>query len=185
MDDKIIYLAGYIKGMGKMMRKDIDFVNKAKGILERSKEIDIPIDPINIANYNDIDVYAIEFTNENISGVISKKDNKTTILVNENESYNRQRFTVAHELGHYFLHMNEDKTYEELYRDGRSTLEEVEANKLGAELLMPSEKVINKFNEIIALKKSEKEIISHLSDLFKVSEEAMGYKLMNLGLIRG
>ncbi len=42
----------------------------------------------------------------NISGLIYKEDNKYFILVNDNYSLTRQYFTIAHELGHYFLHKN-------------------------------------------------------------------------------
>jgi len=43
-----------------------------------------------------------------VSGQLIKLDTKSgddwEIVVNEEHSSNRQRFTIAHELGHYFLH---------------------------------------------------------------------------------
>ena len=43
-----------------------------------------------------------------ISGALQKHGKTYTILVNEDESDVRARFTIAHELGHYFLHVKDD-----------------------------------------------------------------------------
>ena len=41
---------------------------------------------------------------DEISGAIIRKDDRVIIAVNPTHHMNRQRFTIAHELGHYFLH---------------------------------------------------------------------------------
>jgi len=75
---------------------------------------------------------------------------KFVILVDDSESYVRQRFTAAHEIGHFVLHKDQIKngvTDNYLLRsDGFSTLSEQQANRFAADLLMPFplvEKLIN------------------------------------------
>src|SRR5437764_12493286 len=41
---------------------------------------------------------------DEISGALIRKQGRAIIAVNPAHHENRQRFTIAHELGHYFLH---------------------------------------------------------------------------------
>lgn len=77
-------------------------------------------------------------------GSIRKQDNGFVIYVSPFQSIERRKFTIAHELGHLFLHMgyrinsdlwNKQKnaTY---YRAGDSLME-YQANEFAAALLMP------------------------------------------------
>jgi len=74
------------------------------------------------------------------------------IGVNKKHSAVRQRFTIAHELGQ----------------------SERGANDFAAELLMPSDFVRPAFEKSPS--------VSALAPTFEVSELAMGYRLLNLGL---
>jgi hypothetical protein len=63
-----------------------------------------------------------------------------SILVNAAEPYVRQRFTMAHEIGHFVLHL--DKIGDELvdntfYRSRLSNALEAQANQYAADILMP------------------------------------------------
>lgn len=71
----------------------------------------VPVNVISIAKAYGIDVYETEFNNE-ISGIIryDKEREKYEIIVNKNNAWVRKRFTIAHELGHYFLHRDMLKT---------------------------------------------------------------------------
>lgn len=80
-----------------------------------------------------------------ISGEIKPDEDANAgfiIRVNRHEHKNRQRFTLAHELAHYFLHRNEigngiqDNV---LYRSQLTDKREAEANRLAADILMPWE----------------------------------------------
>ena len=80
----------------------------------------------------------------NISSCIRTQDNSCKIFYNGNHPLARQRFTVAHELAHCLLHKNElQEEYLEniLLRGGLSNQLESEANRLGADILMPSEAI--------------------------------------------
>lgn len=66
------------------------------------------------------------------------------ITVSPNQSKQRMRFTIAHELGHLFLHMgfpSETSEKLEMYRIGASE-QEYQANEFAACLLMPEKKFI-------------------------------------------
>lgn len=124
-------------------------------------------------NYN-IKIKLAIFNEDNISGMMNFKTN--TIYVNTDESPKIINFTIAHELGHYFLHKdfylaNSDK-YEVLYRkpidSQENTYMETEANTFAAHLLVPK-KVLDKYHEIAS--------IESLSNLFAVSEDVIRYRL--------
>lgn len=79
----------------------------------------------------------------NISGMLVRghgEEQKWIIRVNKRNSRQRQRFTVAHEIAHYLLHIEEigrEITDDTFYRSELSDEREREANRLAAEILMP------------------------------------------------
>jgi Zn-dependent peptidase ImmA (M78 family) len=140
------------------------------------------IDLEKIAESLHISIVPYEFS-DNISGVFIRKDKKLYLGVNSTQHEHRQRFTIAHEIGHYLLHSRETLHYdtqpefskgEQFFRAGNiSTLEETEANHFAAELLMP-EDLVKKLTE------SGTTSIQELAEKFDVSEDAMKYRLANL-----
>ena len=78
----------------------------------------------------------------------------------------RKKFTLAHELGHHFLHQGMKLRLDNLdySSNSKDTLEEIEANYFAATLLMPRELLLR----LIDQKKSVEEI----SDYFQVSLSA-------------
>lgn len=128
---------------------------------------------------------------EGVSGVLMIDKGVSKIGYNATESYVRQRFTLAHELGHFELHCkNKDK---ELFVDNTKYLfrkqpkgsieaqREKEANEFAAALLMPKTLVKKEFNLLLENGYfSDDEIISSLAKKFKVSQIAMTYRLKNL-----
>lgn len=129
-----------------------------------------------------------------ISGMLYREGRKVIIGVNENDGRTRQRFTVAHEIGHLTLHRGrpmilDHKVHENIEINMRdttqpSTQEEVQANAFAAELLMPEpllRDAVGKAPKRILL--SDDDLVKHLYKLFEVSAEAMRYRLINLGLI--
>lgn len=84
----------------------------------------------------------------NITGMIEKsKDDGYVITVNERDPLTRQRFTMAHELGHYIYHrarigdgVDDDRLYRSTgkYKTSRIGMaQETQANQFAANLLMP------------------------------------------------
>lgn len=83
----------------------------------------------------------------------------------------RDRFTIAHELGHYFLHSNMGEKQIKVGRSG-SSLVEWEANWFAASLLMPSKSFINCLQEDYT--------IPALSREFLVSQQAASIRKKDL-----
>ncbi|WP_061232542.1 ImmA/IrrE family metallo-endopeptidase [Leptospira noguchii] len=86
----------------------------------------------------------------------------------------RDRFTIAHELGHYFLHSDQGETPIQVERNGSDRLE-WEANWFAAAFLMPESEVKTSWEKY--------KNISVLSTYFQVSYSAMSVRLQNLSLI--
>jgi Zn-dependent peptidase ImmA (M78 family) len=85
---------------------------------------------------------------DNISGAIQKDGEGYKIVVNRNHSLTRQRFTVAHEIGHYIYHRDllgagtgDTRAYRAEGTDFPNPkitpLQERQANTFAANLLMP------------------------------------------------
>ncbi len=145
-----------------------------------SRVAQLPVDPIRIAGALGIEVFTARMR-AGVSGTLSKTAGEDpTIYLNRYDSENRQRFTCAHELGHYVRRTAQgDLDYD--FVDARNKLastgrdpEEIYANQFAAELLMPA-----------ALVKQEHKRGAgpvRLALRFGVSDDAMGYRLDTLGL---
>jgi len=157
---------------------------KVNSLLEELGINSPPINVEDIAKYLGITFKFIDFENDQISGLLVKKTNKVILAINHIHSDNRQRFTIAHELGHFLFHMNTPIFVDEspYFRNTRSSKgvdsEEIEANNFAAELLMP-EKLITKSMEQIDVSNSN--AISALAEQYNVSIEALVFRLLNLG----
>lgn len=124
------------------------------------------------------------------SGFTLRNSNVVTIGINQNTSAKRQRFTIAHELGHYFLHEGKplivDKSIRVSFRDDVSSMatetEEIQANAFAADLLMPSGWVRDCTRDLVESVRNRDDLIARLASRFNVSEEAMTYRLINLGI---
>jgi len=129
-----------------------------------------------------------------VSGMVHcRADGSGVIGVNSEHSKTRQRFTIAHELGHLLLHADEKFHIDEkrplARRDEVSSQatdpREIEANQFAAELLMPDAWVRA---SVDALVEDEPEItvedaIEELARTYGVSTVAMTHRLTNLKII--
>jgi Zn-dependent peptidase ImmA (M78 family) len=129
---------------------------------------------------------------DDVSGMLYRRGATTVMVVNAQHHPHRQRFTIAHEIGHHRLHDSD------AYLDGNSTLrfrdgtsatgtdrEEREANAFAASLLMPAPWVQDRFIRLVGRRRAidEGDAIAQLAQRFDVSEQAMRFRLVNLGLI--
>ena len=137
----------------------------------------IPIDLGTILEKLKIKLYEVEFDNPTVAGAYNKSAN--AIYVASQDQKTRQFFSVAHELGHYFL--NPRKASEIFYRnqlnqfDNHYPVDEQEANWFAASLLMPRELVKKIWQE----EKSEAIVAAQ----FGVSASAAHWRLKNLNII--
>lgn len=128
---------------------------------------------------------------DDISGMLFREAGKIVIGINSAHAITRQRFTMAHEIGHLMMHkgaMFVDKTLR-LNRDAKSSLaidpREIEANRFAADLLMPANLVIAEAKKRLSKKPNIKEnsLVKELAVAFKVSGQAMEIRLTNLGVL--
>jgi Zn-dependent peptidase ImmA (M78 family) len=126
-----------------------------------------------------------------LSGMTYRQDDVVVIGINSNHHRRRQRFTLAHELGHFRMHPGKpllvDSSIKVDFRDNVSSLatdqQEIEANQFAAALLMPETLVRNRMRASLdAGVRGRDRLVAELADAFDVSTEAMGYRLINLGL---
>lgn len=108
--------------------------------IQRAREIarcySLPISLEKVCNDGGIDLYFCDL--EGIAACYMERHGKQLILVNDTASRERQRFSIAHELGHYALNhgpMMFTMTAEQI--PPRPPQCEVDSNKFAAELLMP------------------------------------------------
>ena len=118
---------------------------EARKVLDKYDLNNLPIDVEKLCRDLKIPVHYVDFSSverkvgKKISGAIQKDDGAYTILVNEDESDVRIRFTIAHELGHYLLgHLGTDKTNLNREYHNIKPVHETEADMFAARLLAPA-----------------------------------------------
>lgn len=167
----------------------------AKQLLNDCGCDELPVNLEKIADYKKIKLVKHDF-GEDVYGVLIMKDGKYTIGYEKNNSPVRQRFTIAHELGHFILGHNKDgvnidtitKNYQSLptvlFRNNDSStgefIQEREANAFAAALLMPQDLLIEKFE---SRRFSRDFSMEGFAKEFNVSTQAMAYRLDKLGLL--
>lgn len=146
-----------------------------------------PVPVERIAEREGIAVCALP-ASDDISGAIVRKGAEVIIAVNPSHATTRRRFTIAHELGHFFLHSelmeHVDHDFRVSWRDNTSSTavnwKEIQANQFAANLLMPTSFLQRDLN---LLDKIDDNSIRWLSKRYHVSPLAMQIRLTNLGLV--
>ncbi len=171
-----------------------DVIKKAKEIREKYNPNDLAVFPYkNIeSSFEDLNIFTGDLNDDDILGAISYKSdsNVFNIYINTVKSKKRQYFTIAHELGHYFLH-KEDLKREKILVDPESLLDgnrvffslssedlnrlEIEADNFAINLIAPEESIKKAWG---VLKNPEK-----CADFFNIPLSLMSAKLEKIGLI--
>jgi Zn-dependent peptidase ImmA (M78 family) len=122
-------------------------------------------------------------------GFTIKKDNDIVIFTNSCSRLSREIFTLAHEIGHVILHLDDENSFidDNVTINGRSTDEkEQEANYFAACLLMPSDDV-DRFIDLEIQDFQEKGLsamdIARIMSEFNVSFDMALNRLESLGVI--
>jgi Zn-dependent peptidase ImmA (M78 family) len=174
-----------------MFTKDV--INNVADLVRSSLGLSLPYDPEKAVEtlggriIQDVDDMAID--------AYIKKDGEDgfVISLNGKKPFLRERFTIAHELGHLFLHMgflinkdlwkNQNTEFQDsaYYRmSGNYSQEESEANEFAAAFLMPREE----FKAQIYSNPSDNRIdIRAIADYFQVSPSAVLTRAKWLGYV--
>lgn len=127
-----------------------------------------------------------------LSGMVHRgPEGPAVIGVNSSHPNTRQRFTIAHEIGHLLLHRAEGFHLDDRFvfglRSERSSLAadayEIEANQFAAELLMP-EMFLRRDLGARELDPETDDTIGELAGRYGVSTQAMTIRLSRFGYLR-
>ncbi|HEX3464943.1 MAG TPA: ImmA/IrrE family metallo-endopeptidase [Candidatus Elarobacter sp.] len=166
---------------------DLEAVDRqANDLLTKFGVTQEPVDPVAIASSLGYRVRAVAFPDPDLAGQVSNRSGEIVIDVSGFDSRVRQRFTIAHEIGHAQLHLAGRQT---AFVDLAGTLnratnnaldkavdrKELAANRFGAALLMPAEWV----KRAVA----QHQTLDQLASRFGVSRSAMRHRLNSLGLV--
>jgi Zn-dependent peptidase ImmA (M78 family) len=169
----------------RLGRKIEDAANE---LLERHKILSPPVNVEKIALAEGVSVERAALAKD-ISGFLFRSDSSAIIGVNAKHALVRQRFTIAHELGHLFLkhkcdsEVHVDKNFVLKFRDEISVTgedpHEVHANNFAACLLMPRRMLVEDVHareyDLI-----DDESISQLAHRYNVSVQALMIRLSRL-----
>jgi Zn-dependent peptidase ImmA (M78 family) len=104
--------------------------------------------------------------------MVDSRESPPIISINADRSRTRQRFSIAHELGHLLLH-DPGQRFRDNFSSMGLDLREIQANQFAAKLLMPSW-MVNAYARVGAR-------LTALAGLFDVSPQAMRIRLEQLG----
>jgi Zn-dependent peptidase ImmA (M78 family) len=165
-------------------------------LLSEAGITDAPVDVESIARSLGADVNYSP-ADDSLSGFLLRNEETGTAVIGVNSEQHplRQRFTVAHELGHYLLHANErvhvdrrEAGFQVKLRNETSSagtdVEEMEANLFAAQLLMPAEFLRRDLAGYESLDVFEDDpLINYLKDKYQVSIRALTIRLTRLGYL--
>jgi Zn-dependent peptidase ImmA (M78 family) len=160
-------------------RADIGGIESTQDLHELARAHGIETSPFDVKAL--IKHLGIRFVNEpmpnHLSGCLYKEGSNWVIKVNSHHHPRRRRFTMAHELAHYFLHRNRKSNFSDqiLFRSDETDPMEREANRFAGELLMPED-------EVRLLLKSGENRVEDLAAHFGVSSLAMRVRAKQIGL---
>lgn len=174
------------------MSIDRIYIDKVADVVRSSLDLEIPISLSDLCRaIHRIKGKCMPISNEELDAdaIISTPDcqNNTTrftIQYQTNKPDTRIAFSIAHELGHLFLHMLDSNNQVipgmQRRRDLRSSKDELEANEFAAAFLMPEDEFIDCcYNHLI----DDKNInITEVARNFNVSVQAARVRGIVLGL---
>lgn len=119
-----------------------------------------------------------DFNKSNYGSIVVHGPNDFNIYLPQHTSILKDNFTIAHELGHYFLHSDQGDIRIRANRFGTGRIE-WEANWFAGSFLMPKEEIMRLYEEY-TVKYDENTSILILSKDFDVSPSAVEVRLKRL-----
>lgn len=118
-----------------------------------------------------------KFSKQKALAILLKTEKDKIIILNEHALKEDETFTIAHEIGHLFLHTDKDKP-QILCRHGEveDKEQEDEADYFAACLLMPEKAVLD------LVKKFEIPSVSKFADIFGVTSETARRRFVELNI---
>jgi Zn-dependent peptidase ImmA (M78 family) len=171
-----------------------EHIRKAVETLLREAGVKSPPVPVEkIARLRAAEIRYVSFEGD-MSGLLAREGDGYLIGVNALDAKTRQRFTIAHELGHLELgHLEQcgeqeilvDRHFKVMLRDEKSSQAsdpmEIEANAYAAELLMPTSMLIAERElRSSGIDYEDDELVQTLAIRYKVSRQPITFRLANM-----
>jgi Zn-dependent peptidase ImmA (M78 family) len=143
--------------------------------------------PVDIAEMAEKEGASISYERleDDLSGFFVRGKTNFVIGVNKWHPDTRQRFTIAHELGHHFLHNFDDVHVDRAFRF-RSPIsakavdiEEIEANTFAAWILIPERMLLSDIRSS-GIDLQDDDRIQELAVRYAVSQQSMSFRILNL-----
>lgn len=143
------------------LEKQMSFLNSNK-LLEYVRE-----------KLYDIGIYVFKdsFRDNSISGLCIYDDSFPIVLLNNKATFNRQLFTLFHEIYHIYT--------KEADVDFVARNEESACNNFASEFLIPEKDLLNEIETVDELE--DKNVIDDLAKRYNVSADAIMYRLVKMG----
>jgi len=186
------------------MRKAIEA--KVQELFAATNILEPPVDLDRIAAHLHVPV-RYEFLPKDISGFLHRDGEAAAIVVNKKHMPARQRFTIAHEIGHLVFNHNRDQVHVDktylvgLRRDGKelqgslkfradappNTIavhdpEETQANAFAGALLMPRKMLERDLEQALRYGIFDDDLLTVLVDRYEVSMQALVIQLNTLNM---
>ncbi len=147
------------------LEKQVSFPNANK-LLEYARE-----------KLYDIGIYVFKdsFRDNSISGLCIYDDSFPIVLLNNKATFNRQLFTLFHEIYHIYT--------KEADVDFVARNEESACNTFASEFLIPEKDLLNEIEMVDEL--VNKSVIDDLAKRYNVSADAIMYRLVKMGKLDG
>ncbi|SDA73162.1 protein of unknown function [Butyrivibrio sp. INlla18] len=184
----------YVKEIRKNIRNDSYIPEAVKIILAQNGIDKYPINVFDIAKKLSFAIKYASFQDDAISGIlwdgiepisVEGEQYQRVIFVKKDEIPQRQMFTVAHEIGHFMLHCNDESNFYERYMTKNSNVSkeqkemEDKADFFAANLILP-EDILHRYILVNKLENID-EIVNKVSSDFFVEKETIERRLEEIG----
>ncbi|ENH96682.1 hypothetical protein J416_09299 [Gracilibacillus halophilus YIM-C55.5] len=129
---------------------------------------------LSILSSEEICIDSYPFKNKEMCGMLCIDEYEKTIVYNTNHTTSRRNFTLAHELGHYFLHSNHQVKFADRSKNlsnETATIIEMQANAFAAQIIIPK--------KILFYMIKNKFTFFKISKITRVSYEALFWIIVN------
>lgn len=163
----------------ELLNKTKSYTNVPLDIMHLAKQLNFVVGNAKLSDNDD----GFILVDRNKRSVLGQDSNKV-IGVKASLSVEWKRFTIAHELGHYFLHFSDNEYGLLAHREHRKGKgkEENEADYFAACLLLPRDKFIDLYNKVSNTTNDTRAIISILASSFMVTHEMAERRIKELKL---